>query len=290
MGSDSRVMDTTHDPIDALAPDVAARIRNYTPDCLDAASWSRIAEQARNLVARSAPAKPKVAVNRLGTLCKLAASVPECQRQDFGVLFSLPVRASYEATCRVTPRTLLQHRGRLDLLSAIHHGAFRQARKRGRAEPGALDEVALLALLDEEAVPECVVRFLVAGLGAGREDVEAARCRLEHDGEEPTVLRATGRRRRVTGPALRWAKRLPAGALLTGEDRSAAVEWLTAHGHEVPPQRMMSAVWLVRVIGESAPAASTIKRHALSRRDLDRSTKLVAHGHEESTDRAFLRG
>lgn len=283
-------MDTTADPIDALAPDIAARIRSYTPDCLDTASWLRVAEQARTLVARSSPSTPKVAQNRLGTLCRLAASVPEPERQDFDALFSLPVRASYEATCQLTPRTLLQHRGRLDLLSEIHRGAFCRARTRGRSEPGALDEAALLAVLDEPEVPECVVRLLVAGLGAGREGVEAARCQLEHDKEGPSVRRATGRRRPVTGPARTWAEHLRAGALLTGEDRSSAIEWLSAHGHSIPAPRRMSAVWLVRVLDETAPVASTIERHALSRRDLDRSTKLVAHGVEAPTDRALLRG
>jgi len=288
--SDSPDMDATHDRIDALAPDVAARIRGYAPSCLDPGSWSRIAGSARDLIARSAPETPKVAQNRLGALCRLAASVPESQRQDFDFLFSVPVRASYEATCGLAPRTLLQHRGMLDLLSSVHDGPYCQSRKRGRSESGGVDEVALLAVLDEPGVLECVVRLLVAGLGVGRAHLEAARCRFEHDIEGPVVLRPTGSRRPVTGPVRRWAEQLEAGVLLTGADRSVAIEWLTAHGYAVPAARAMSAVWLLRVIGEVAPAMSTIKRHAFSRRDLDRSTKLVSHGQEEPADRTYLRG
>lgn len=117
------------DPKIGLQPDVAARIASYVPEYLDPDSWARIAAKARDLVARSAPPTPKMAQDRLTTLCGLAASAPEHQRHDFDLLFSASVRARHEVTCGATPRSLQQYRGRLNLLADVHYDAYRPARK-----------------------------------------------------------------------------------------------------------------------------------------------------------------
>lgn len=145
-------------------------------------------------------------------------------------------------------------------------------------------------MLEEPGVPECLVRFLVAGLGAGREGVEASRCQLQHEKAGTVVVRPTGRRRRVSGAVRCHAEVLPEGVLLSGEDRRAATEWLTDHGHAVPAPGAMSATWLRRVIAEGGPAVVTMTRNALSRSELDRATKLVPHGTEDCSDRVHLRG
>ena len=111
---------------------------------------------------------PKTAQERLSTLCRLAASIRQDQRHDFDVLFSPPIMARYEATCGVSLRSLPQYRWRLNLLADIHHGAYQPVRRHAviDAEPP-VEEAPLAILLDEAELPECVVRFLVAGLGAG---------------------------------------------------------------------------------------------------------------------------
>ncbi len=281
----------TQDPMSDLRPEVAERIRDYSPQCLDADSWALIADHSRDLVARSAPPTPKMAQDRLTTLCGLAASVPPHQRHDFDLLFSPAVRARHEARCGTTMRSLQQYRGRLNLLSDIHHGGYRPARRTAAStDPGPAHEGPLFGLLDDPATPECVVRLLVAGLGVGREGVEASRCRLEQGADGPVVVRTTGRSRPVIGGVRSRAEGLTEGPLLTGDDRGAALEWLAANGHDVPGSRSLSGAWLIRVITTAAPAASTIVRNALSRTELDRATALVADAAEDATDRVHLRG
>lgn len=166
----------------------------------------------------------------------------------------------------------------MNLLADIHHGAYRQAPKHAAAEPVRVEEAPLVTLLDEAELLECVVRLLVAGLGAGREGVEASRCRLVHGPRWSIVVRPAGHGRPVPSPARRRAAQLSASTLLTGADRRSAIEWLKARGQAVTASRSMSARWLHRVIGEAVPAVPTIRGHALSRNELDRVTRLVGHG------------
>lgn len=220
---------------------VAAAMAAYTPDCLPAELWRRVAPACIDLVGRAGAPNKERAVKDLQILAKVAAVLRERNRPvtldemlTDGALRDLD---QAERRARLAGKTRLNHRAIVHRLQAAHRDLPWQP---GRNKP-------------QPAQPRhgAAVQLERLACQAGGEpggDAEAFRA----------VLAAADVTRASTG----------AVAGVDGEVWRAASRFAGAHGVRLTRAMVRDSATL-RVLAQTAPLAELVARYRLTRRDLD---------------------